>query len=79
MDKPGGFLGRDALLAARERGVTRRLRCLTLDDPRTIVVGGEPVRVSTRVAVETAGRRIDGVVNAEPLHDPKGVRTRAGT
>lgn len=43
-DKPGGFLGRDALLAQRESGVPRRLRCLLLSDPRAVALGGEPVR-----------------------------------
>ncbi|MGQ0573303.1 MAG: GcvT family protein [Pseudonocardia sp.] len=41
----GEFVGRAALLAARESGVTRRLRCLVLDDPRSVALGGEPVRV----------------------------------
>jgi 4-methylaminobutanoate oxidase (formaldehyde-forming) len=45
LDKPGGFLGRDALAAAKERGPSRRLRCLTLADPRSVVLGNEPVRV----------------------------------
>ncbi len=34
LDKPGGFEGREALRAVKAAGVTRRLRCLTLDDPR---------------------------------------------
>jgi len=109
LDKPG-FIGRDALLAARARGVTRRLRCLTLEDPRAIALGGEPVlvgdavlgrvtsggygytagrsigyaylpvpavQVGTRVAVEIAGRRVDGVVDTDPLYDPKGIRIRS--
>jgi glycine cleavage system aminomethyltransferase T len=51
------FLGRDALLAARERdarerdaqgGAARRLRCLTLADPATVCLGTEPVRVDGR-------------------------------
>jgi 4-methylaminobutanoate oxidase (formaldehyde-forming) len=47
------FLGRDALLAAREAARaelsdTRRLRCLTLADPATICLGTEPVRVDGR-------------------------------
>jgi 4-methylaminobutanoate oxidase (formaldehyde-forming) len=42
LDK-GDFIGRDALLAAGEP--ERRLRCLTLDDPRAIALGSEPVRV----------------------------------
>ncbi len=47
LDKPGGFLGRDALVAARAAGpVARRLRCLVLDDPRAVVLGGEPVSVA---------------------------------
>jgi 4-methylaminobutanoate oxidase (formaldehyde-forming) len=39
----GDFVGRDALLGKREPG--RRLRCLTLADPRAIALGSEPVRV----------------------------------
>lgn len=43
LDKPGGFVGREALLKARQQGVTRRLRCLTLNDSRAIAWGGQPV------------------------------------
>jgi 4-methylaminobutanoate oxidase (formaldehyde-forming) len=40
------FIGRAALLAAREdRGPKRRLRCLVLDDPATVCLGTEPVRI----------------------------------
>jgi len=43
------FLGRDALLAARAAGgPDRRLRCLVLDDPGTVCLGTEPVRVDGR-------------------------------
>lgn len=46
MDKPGGFLGHDALVAEREAGGPEdRLRCLVLDDPLAICLGDEPVRV----------------------------------
>jgi 4-methylaminobutanoate oxidase (formaldehyde-forming) len=48
-DKPGGFLGRDALARIRDTGPARRLACLTLDDPRMVVLGGEPVRVDGAV------------------------------
>ncbi|MFG2036852.1 FAD-dependent oxidoreductase [Dactylosporangium sp. NPDC048998] len=45
LDKP--FLGRDALLAERAGGPPARLlRCLVLDDPGTVCLGGEPVRVN---------------------------------
>jgi 4-methylaminobutanoate oxidase (formaldehyde-forming) len=36
------FLGRDALA---ERAVAKRLRCLVLEDPRSVALGNEPVRV----------------------------------
>jgi glycine cleavage system T protein len=41
----GDFIGREALLAARERGVERRLCCLVLDEREAVAVGNEPVTV----------------------------------
>ncbi|MFC4947847.1 GcvT family protein [Pseudonocardia sp. GCM10023141] len=41
----GDFVGRAALERHRAAGITRRLRCLVLDDPRAVALGGEPVRV----------------------------------
>ena len=48
LDK-GNFLGRDALLARRERGLERRLSCMTLDDPEAVVLGKEPILDGERV------------------------------
>jgi 4-methylaminobutanoate oxidase (formaldehyde-forming) len=45
MDKED-FLGRQALVDAGEPA--RRLVCLVLEDPRTVVLGSEPVRVAGR-------------------------------
>ncbi len=45
LDKEPAFLGRDALLAAKAAGPRKRLRCLVLDDPRSVCLGNEPVRV----------------------------------
>ena len=46
MEKPGGFIGREALAAEREAGgPEQRLRCLVLDDPRSVCLGSEPVLV----------------------------------
>ena len=45
----GDFIGRDALRKARARGLTRRLCCMTLDDPRSVVVGKEPILDGDRV------------------------------
>jgi 4-methylaminobutanoate oxidase (formaldehyde-forming) len=46
MDKAGGFLGRDALLATPP---SRRLRCLVLDDARAVALGNEPVRIGKEI------------------------------
>ncbi|HEX7144778.1 MAG TPA: FAD-dependent oxidoreductase [Gaiellaceae bacterium] len=43
----GNFIGRDALLTANEP--TRRLACLVLDDPRSVALGSEPVRVGGEI------------------------------
>ena len=49
MNKPGGFIGREALAAAREAAPDRKLCCLVLDDPRAVALGNEPVRVDGAV------------------------------
>jgi aminomethyltransferase len=52
-DKDGGFRGRDALVAERERGVSRRLRGLAVEGRRppradqAVLVDGEPAGVVT--------------------------------
>jgi 4-methylaminobutanoate oxidase (formaldehyde-forming) len=50
------FIGRTALLATREATDTaedgrsaRRLRCLTLTEPRVVCLGGEPIRLDGRL------------------------------
>ena len=48
LDK-GDFLGRTALLHARERHPAQVLRCLVLDDPRSVALGEEPVRMDDRI------------------------------
>jgi glycine cleavage system aminomethyltransferase T len=47
--RDGEFVGRAALLRAREEGTARTLRCLVLDDPRAVALGGEPVRLAGEV------------------------------
>jgi 4-methylaminobutanoate oxidase (formaldehyde-forming) len=56
LDKEPEFLGRDALVAAKAAGPRKRLRCLVLDDPRSVCLGNEPVRV----AGEVVGRVTSG-------------------
>lgn len=47
LDKPG-FIGRDALLRQRERGLAKRLVQLTLDAAAAFAWGGEPVLMDGR-------------------------------
>lgn len=41
LDKPGGFIGRDALVAAGSKPLSRRLVSVVLDDPEPLLWGGE--------------------------------------
>ena len=47
--RKGDFLGREALLHAKAAGIARSLCCLTLDDPRVVVMGKEPILDGDRV------------------------------
>ena len=49
LDKESEFIGRDALFPAKAAGPRKRLRCLVLDDPRSVCLGNEPVRVDGEV------------------------------
>jgi len=49
MNKAVPFIGREALLAAREAGLDRRLCCLVLDEPSAVALGNEPIRVGGAV------------------------------
>jgi 4-methylaminobutanoate oxidase (formaldehyde-forming) len=42
-DKPGGFIGRDALLQRRARGLERRLVSIALEDPAFLLYHNEPI------------------------------------
>lgn len=49
----GAFLGREALIRQRAEGISQKLCCLVLADPRVVALGNEPVydgeRVVTRI------------------------------
>src|SRR5215218_6544328 len=57
LDKDGGFIGRDALVEAKEAGPRTKICCLTLSDPRSVALGNEPVRIDGEIAgrVTTGG------------------------
>lgn len=56
----GEFLGREALRRARERGIDRRLCCLTLDEPGSVVLGKEPI-----IGIDGNGRALGYVTSAD--------------
>ena len=45
----GDFIGRSALLKKREAPAPTKLACLVLDDPRSVALGSEPVRIGGEV------------------------------
>jgi glycine cleavage system aminomethyltransferase T len=50
--REGGFLGAEALGVAEgsePAAPTRRLRCLVLEDPRSVALGNEPVRIDGEI------------------------------
>ncbi len=47
--RKGDFVGRDALGKLLARGLTRKLCCMTLDDPNSVVAGKEPILYGDRV------------------------------
>jgi 4-methylaminobutanoate oxidase (formaldehyde-forming) len=49
LDTDTEFIGREALVAAKARGASRKLCCLTLADPLSVALGNEPVRAGDRV------------------------------
>jgi 4-methylaminobutanoate oxidase (formaldehyde-forming) len=49
LDKPGGFIGHDALDDPARQDPARKLCCLVLDDPRSVALGNEPIRIGGAV------------------------------
>ena len=81
-DKPGGFVGRDALLAARPPGAPRRrLVQLLVEDPEPLLFGGEPVlRDGGRLGYVRAGaygHTLGGAVGLAMLEDEAGLPVAA--
>jgi 4-methylaminobutanoate oxidase (formaldehyde-forming) len=49
LKKSDDFIGRDALIEARNAGLTRKLCCLVLDVPEAVALTGEPVRLGSDI------------------------------
>src|SRR6185312_3750124 len=83
-DKAGGFIGREALLRQRSRGVTRRLASFALSDPNKLLYHNEPIwrddvlvgRIASAAYGHTIGRSIGMgyVQSGREIVDPAFVR-----
>lgn len=81
-DKPGGFIGRDALLRQREAGPPkRRLVQFLLKDPEPLLFGGEPIlRDGEWVGynrVGAYGHTLGGAVGLGMVEDERGIPEEA--
>jgi glycine cleavage system T protein len=81
-DKPGGFIGRDALLAARRPGPPkRRLVQVLLEDPGPILYHGEPVLRDGKwfghVRWGGYGHTLGGAVGLAAVEDEAGIPAEA--
>ena len=74
-DKPGGFIGREALLAQQEQGIARHLVQLKLNDPEPLIYHNEPIwrggeivgHITSAAFGHTLGGAVGlGYVSAEP-------------
>lgn len=78
-DKPGGFLGRKALMRAREQGPDRRLAVLRLLDPEPLLYHGEPIwrdgRLVGRISSGAYGHSVGSAVGMGYVRDPDGHAT----
>jgi len=76
-DKPGGFIGREALAAARGRPRPRRLVQFLLEDPQPLLYHNEPIlKDGRRVGFVTSamyGHTLGGAVGLGYVADPAGV------
>jgi len=85
-DKPGGFIGREALLRRKETGLKYRLVQFLLDDPEPLLYGGEPIYRNGQWAGHLNsggyGHTLGGAVGLGSVENEEGVTAeyiRSGT
>jgi 4-methylaminobutanoate oxidase (formaldehyde-forming) len=76
-DKPGGFLGRAALLQQKQSGLKKRMAFFVLQDPNATLWGSEPIWRNGQVVGYTTsgayGYRLGGAIGAGYVKHPDGV------
>ncbi len=77
LDKPGGFIGREALLRRREYGAERRVMQFLLEDPNAFVYHHEPIyrdgELVGSVTTGSYGHSLGGAVALGMVSVPKGM------
>jgi glycine cleavage system aminomethyltransferase T len=81
LDKPGGFIGRDALAAAKEKGTSKRLAQFLLSDPEPLLYHNEPIYrdgvITGYVASAMYGHALGGACALGWIENPDGVCDKA--
>jgi 4-methylaminobutanoate oxidase (formaldehyde-forming) len=76
-DKPGGFIGRDALLKQKAAGVRKRLVQFLLSDPEPLLYHNEPIYRDGEMVGYTSsamyGHTLGGAVALGYVNHPEGV------
>ena len=75
-DKPGGFIGKDALLKQREAGLRRRLVQFRLEDPEPLLYHNEPIwrddKIVGHITSGAYGHTLGGCVGLGYVHTEPG-------
>jgi 4-methylaminobutanoate oxidase (formaldehyde-forming) len=76
LDKPGGFIGRDALLKQKEEGLHRRLVQFLLKDPEPLIYHNEPIwrgdKIVGHITSGAYGHTLGGSVGLGYVHGEPG-------
>jgi 4-methylaminobutanoate oxidase (formaldehyde-forming) len=75
LDKPGGFVGREALLKQREAGLSKRLVQFRLTDPEPLIYHNEPVwrdgQIAGYITSGAYGHTLGGAIGLGWVECPK--------
>ncbi len=76
LDKPGGFIGREALIERRKEGGSRRLMQFLLQDPEAFIYHHEPIypdgEIVGNITTGSYGHSLGGAVGLGMVSIPKG-------
>ena len=80
-DKPGGFIGREALVRQRESGPNKRLVQFQLTDPEKLLYQNEPIWrdgvIVGHICLGAYGHALGAAIGLGYVHDPEGNTVKA--